>query len=109
MPEWNIRKVYRHHGAGVAARQLFGDRAAPVAAVRSESLVAESLLHQLRPEILNAEDASDLRRPVRKSIARQIGYYDIEGILRPPAERQRIGENRNEFREPVKRIRIAVG
>jgi hypothetical protein len=57
---------------------------------------------------MNAEDASNLRRPVRKSVSRQVWHHDIEGIRRPSAVRSWIGEHRNYLREPVKRVWIAV-
>jgi len=108
MPERNIREVNGDNRIRVAASKLFRDRAAPVPAMRPELFIAEPRGHQLRPKVIDPEDRSDLRRLVRKSITRQVWHDDIESIFRPSAERRGISEHRNDFRETIKRIRIAV-
>src|SRR5579862_7968171 len=108
MSEWNIGEMNRRDRIRVTSRELFGDGASPISAMRSIFLVAESFRHQVRPNIVDLKNRSHFRRFVGKTIPRQIRNDDVERIFLTPAECGGIGEHRNDFRETIKRIGIAV-
>ena len=56
MPERHIGQMDADHGIGMAACDVFGDRAAPVAAVRAEALVAQHLGHERVPDVVDTEE-----------------------------------------------------
>src|SRR6266576_1209552 len=93
----------------MVARELFGNRAAPVAAMRTESPVSEFLRHQASPKVVDAKNRSVPRWSVGKTLTRQIGYNNVKGIFRLSTECHWVGEHRDNFRETIKRIGIAVG
>src|SRR5262249_52586031 len=82
-------------------------RASPISAMGDVAIVAEVLRHQLVPEVADLEDAASTA--TGKGITRQTWRDDIERIRRVAAMALRIGQQRNQLREPDDRVGKAVG
>jgi hypothetical protein len=108
MPEGNVRQVDADQRAEMATGKLFGHRAAPVAAMRRETFVAQLLGHQRVPHIADAERVARPGWLVGEPVAGQAGNDDVEGIRGVAAMCFRIGQHRNDLREAQEGIRIAV-
>ena len=94
----------------IEASQPIGDAAANVAAMGEESLVAEHIRHQLRPEVCYRRAGhAGLGRARRKAKAGERRRDHIEGILRAAAMGRRVGQERNDLFELHDARRPAMG
>ena len=109
MPERHVGQVDADQGRGMAAREVLGDGAAPIAAMRAESLIAEFLGHQFVPQVAKSEQAAMAFARLGVAVARQAGNHDIERVGGIAAMRGRIGQQRDQLVEPEERVRVAVG
>jgi len=80
----------------------------PIAAMRAKSLVAKRFGHQLEPQIAEAKEATALVARLGKRVARQARDDDVKGIHRIATMGGWIGEERYQFVESEKGIRIAM-
>jgi hypothetical protein len=55
VPEGNVRQVNADERRAVAAGELLGDGAPPIASLRREAFVAQRLGHQAVPQVADAE------------------------------------------------------
>ena len=75
-------------------------KAAPIPALRAETLIAKHARHQIRQAIGNGFQAeARLPRLEGQAIARQGRCHDGEGIARIAPEARRLGQARNEIEE----------
>ena len=100
MPERDVGQVHTDERSRVAARELFGHRAAPVASMRGEALVAEHLGHQRVPQIANVEDRTRLRRLVGEAETGKAWRDDVERVTAGSrAVRLGMRQHRDDLRE----------
>src|SRR5258708_23194735 len=78
---------------GVGIPQAGGDRAAPIASLRSEALIAQFVAHQVHEKLRDTSDVhASFVRALRETIAGQRGDYDIKCVLLGAAMTDWIGE-----------------
>src|SRR5260221_7876791 len=78
---------------GVGIPQAGGDRAAPIASLRSEALIAQFVAHQVHEKLRDTSDVhASFVRALRETIAGQRGDYDIKCVLLGAAMTGWIGE-----------------
>src|SRR5258708_1214756 len=66
----------------VGIPQARGDRAAPIASLRSEALIAQFVAHQAHEELRDTSNVhASFVRALREAIAGQRGDHDVKGVL----------------------------
>ena len=89
-------------GTGVLFGELFRDCAAPIAAVRAKTFVAQPLRHETGPEITHRKCRSLFIGLIRESVARNVRDYYMKNVPCMAAECSRVREKRDQLHESVK-------